>query len=46
MAEKKVTKDDLFWVFVKSNFLLGSFNFERMQAMGNDAYFKARLYRR
>ena len=34
MAEKKVTKDDLFWVFVKSNFLLGSFNFERMQAMG------------
>ena len=34
MADKKVTKDDLFWVFVRSNFLLGSFNFERMQAMG------------
>ena len=34
MAEKKVTKDDLFWTFVRSNFLLGSFNFERMQAMG------------
>jgi PTS system mannose-specific IID component len=34
MAEKKVTKDDLFWMFVRSNFLLGSFNFERMQAMG------------
>ncbi len=32
--EKKVTKDDLFWTFVRSNFLLGSFNFERMQAMG------------
>ena len=34
MTAKKVTKDDLFWVFIKSNFLLGSFNFERMQAMG------------
>ena len=34
MAEKKVTKDDLFWTFVRSNFLLGSFNFERMQSMG------------
>ena len=34
MAEKKVTKDDLFWVFIRSNFLLGSFNFERMQAIG------------
>ncbi len=32
--EKKVTKDDLFWTFVRSNFLLGSFNFERMQSMG------------
>ena len=32
--DKKVTKDDLFWVFIRSNFLLGSFNFERMQAMG------------
>ena len=35
MAEKKVTKDDdLFWTFIRSNFLLGSFNFERMQAIG------------
>ena len=34
MAEKKVTKDDLFWTFIRSNFLLGSFNFERMQSMG------------
>ena len=34
MADKKVTKNDLFWTFVRSNFLLGSFNFERMQSMG------------
>ena len=34
MDEKKVTKNDLFWTFVRSNFLLGSFNFERMQAIG------------
>ena len=34
MADKKVTKDDLFWTFIRSNFLLGSFNFERMQAIG------------
>lgn len=34
MAEKKVTKNDLFWTFIRSNFLLGSFNFERMQSMG------------
>lgn len=34
MADKQVTKNDLFWTFVRSNFLLGSFNFERMQAMG------------
>ena len=34
MADKKVTKDDLFWTFIRSNFLLGSFNFERMQSMG------------
>jgi len=32
--EKKVTKNDLFWTFIRSNFLLGSFNFERMQAIG------------
>lgn len=34
MADKKVTKNDLFWTFIRSNFLLGSFNFERMQSMG------------
>ena len=34
MADKKVIKDDLFWTFIRSNFLLGSFNFERMQSMG------------
>ncbi|MBR1647431.1 MAG: PTS mannose transporter subunit IID [Selenomonadaceae bacterium] len=34
MADKKVTQNDLFWTFVRSNFLLGSFNFERMQSMG------------
>lgn len=32
--EKTLSKRDLFWIFVRSNFLLGSFNFERMQAMG------------
>ena len=34
MADKKVTKNDLFWTFIRSYFLLGSFNFERMQSMG------------
>ena len=34
MADKKVTNNDLFWTFIRSNFLLGSFNFERMQSMG------------
>ena len=34
MSDKKVTKNDLFWTFIRSNFLLGSFNFERMQSMG------------
>jgi PTS system, mannose/fructose/sorbose family, IID component len=33
-TEKKLTKKDLFWVFVRSNFLQGSWNFERMQALG------------
>ncbi|MCI1856881.1 MAG: PTS mannose transporter subunit IID [Sporolactobacillus sp.] len=33
-AKKKLTKRDLFWVFVRSNFLQGSWNFERMQALG------------
>ncbi|MCM3653361.1 mannose/fructose/sorbose PTS transporter subunit IID [Metabacillus litoralis] len=32
--EKKLTKKDIFSMFIRSNFLLGSFNFERVQAMG------------
>ena len=32
--EKKLNKKDLINIFIRSNFLLGSFNFERMQAMG------------
>lgn len=32
--EKKLTKGDIFNMFIRSNFLLGSFNFERVQAMG------------
>ncbi|MEW4240625.1 mannose/fructose/sorbose PTS transporter subunit IID [Priestia megaterium] len=32
--EKRLTKKDIFSMFVRSNFLLGSFNFERVQAMG------------
>lgn len=31
---KKLTKRDLFWVFIRSNLLQGSWNFERMQALG------------
>lgn len=34
MSEKKLTKGDLFNMFIRSNFLLASFNFERMQSMG------------
>lgn len=34
MNEKKLTKGDLFSMFIRSNFLLASFNFERMQSMG------------
>lgn len=34
MAEKRLTKSDLVSIFIRSNFLLGSFNFERMQAIG------------
>ncbi|SEO67489.1 PTS mannose transporter subunit IID [Propionispora vibrioides] len=34
MSEKKLTKSDLFNMFIRSNFLLASFNFERMQSMG------------
>lgn len=32
--EKRLTKKDIFNMFIRSNFLLGSFNFERVQAMG------------
>jgi PTS system mannose-specific IID component len=31
---KKLTKGDLFSAFIRSNFLQGSWNFERMQALG------------
>lgn len=31
---KKLTKKDLFWTFVRSNFLQASWNMERMQALG------------
>lgn len=34
MKEKKLTKSDLNKMFVRSCFLLGSFNFERMQSIG------------
>ncbi|MBP2658428.1 MAG: system, mannose/fructose/sorbose family, subunit [Firmicutes bacterium] len=34
MSEKKLTKRDLFKVFIRSNFHSGSFNIERMQALG------------
>lgn len=33
-TEKKLTKKEIFSMFIRSNFLLGSFNFERVQAMG------------
>lgn len=33
-AEKKLTKSDMFSAFIRSNFLQGSWNFERMQALG------------
>lgn len=32
--EKKLNKRDLVNIFIRSNFFLGSFNFERMQAIG------------
>lgn len=32
--DRKVSKGDLISVFIRSNFLSGSFNFERMQAIG------------
>lgn len=31
---KKITKKDLFWTFIRSNFAQGSWNMERMQALG------------
>ena len=31
---KKLTKSDFFWAFVRSNFAQGSWNMERMQALG------------
>ncbi|WP_196594093.1 PTS mannose transporter subunit IID [Pectinatus sottacetonis] len=31
---KKLTKSDFFWTFIRSNFLQGSWNMERMQALG------------
>jgi len=34
MVERKLQKKDLFQMFLRSNFLLGSMNFERVQAMG------------
>ena len=34
MSTKQLTKSDLVSIFIRSNFLLGSFNFERMQAIG------------
>lgn len=34
MEQKKLTHGDLINMFVRSNFLLGSFNFERMQSIG------------
>lgn len=34
IMEKKLNKKDLINIFIRSNFLLGSFNFERMQAIG------------
>ncbi|SBL56247.1 PTS system protein [Klebsiella michiganensis] len=33
-GEKKLTRGDIINMFIRSNFLLGSFNFERVQAMG------------
>jgi PTS system mannose-specific IID component len=34
MSEKKLNKSDVVKMFIRSNFLLGSFNFERMQSIG------------
>ncbi|MBC2521255.1 PTS mannose transporter subunit IID [Clostridium saccharobutylicum] len=34
MSEKKLNRSDIIKMFIRSNFLLGSYNFERMQAIG------------
>jgi PTS system mannose-specific IID component len=34
MKDKKLTKSDLFWIFLRSNLQQGSWNYERMQALG------------
>ena len=34
MTEKRLTKKELTSMFLRSNFLLGSFNFERVQSLG------------
>ncbi|AIF50634.1 PTS system mannose/fructose/sorbose family transporter subunit IID [Pelosinus sp. UFO1] len=34
VSDKKLTKGDLFWVFLRSNLIQGSWNYERMQALG------------
>jgi len=34
MKEKKLTKSDLFWTFLRSNLHQGSWNYERMQGLG------------
>ncbi|WP_315072680.1 PTS mannose transporter subunit IID [uncultured Clostridium sp.] len=34
MSQKKLDRSDLVKMFIRSNFLLGSFNFERMQSVG------------
>lgn len=34
MSEKKLSKSDIVSMFIRSNFLLGSYNFERMQSVG------------
>jgi len=34
IMEKKLTKSDLFWIFMRSNLQQASFNFERIHALG------------
>ncbi len=35
-TEKKLTQSDIRGVFLRSNLFQGSWNFERMQALGSD----------